>query len=98
MKLSRAKSTTEKVKLVGSLRPGDLAPVAPSVNEPRTGMSMGEHQAITTRRWSITREAQDETALASHQNLARAYDHGPVDDPTTPFRGLTRAQSLRADT
>ena len=98
MKLSRSKSVAEKVKLVGSLRPGDLAPVAPSVNEPRTGMSMGEHQAITTRRWSITREAQDEIALASHQNLARAYDDGLFDDLITPFRGLTRDQSLRADT
>ncbi|WP_022916980.1 acetyl-CoA C-acetyltransferase [Ruania albidiflava] len=98
MKLSRSKSVAEKVKLVGSLRPGDLAPVAPSVNEPRTGMSMGEHQAITTRRWSITREAQDEVALASHQNLARAYDDGLFDDLITPFRGLTRDQSLRPDT
>ena len=98
IKLSRAKTLGQRVKLVGSLRPGDLAPVAPSVNEPRTGMSMGEHQAITTRRWGITREAQDELALASHQNLARAYDDGLFDDLITPYRGLTRDQSLRADT
>ena len=52
---------------------------------------MGEHQALTTAQWEITREAaQDEVALASHQNLAAAYDAGFFDDLVTPFRGLTR--------
>ena len=36
----------------------------PQNSEPRTGLSMGEHQAITTREWGITREAQDELAAA----------------------------------
>lgn len=42
---------------------------APSNGEPRTGLSMGEHQAITALEWGITREAQDELAASSHQNL-----------------------------
>lgn len=98
LRLSRAKTVPERLKLVGQLRPADLAPVAPNVNEPRTGLSMGEHQAITTREWNISRQAQDEVALASHQNLAKAYDEGFFDDLITPYRGLTRDQSLRGDT
>ena len=46
----------------------------------------------------ITREAQDELALASHRNLAAAYDAGFFDDLITPYRGLTRDANLRADT
>src|SRR5438132_11526695 len=59
---------------------------------------MGEHQALTTPQWKITREAQDELALASHRNLAEAYDRGFFDDLVTPYRGLTRDGNLRADT
>jgi len=98
LRLSRAKTVPERLKLVGQLRPSDLAPVAPNVNEPRTGLSMGEHQAITTRQWGITREAQDEVALASHRNLDKAYANGFFDDLLTPYRGLVRDQSLRSDT
>ncbi|WP_156253158.1 acetyl-CoA C-acetyltransferase [Pseudactinotalea terrae] len=98
IKLSRAKTVPQRLQLLAGLRPGDLVPVAPDVAEPRTGLSMGEHQALTTRQWGITREAQDEIALASHHNLAAAYDRGFFDDLLTPYRGLTRDESLRADT
>ncbi len=98
LKLSRAKTVPQRLQLLAGLRPGDLVPVAPDVAEPRTGLSMGEHQALTTREWGITREAQDEVALASHRNLAAAYERGFFDDLLTPYRKLTRDESLRADT
>jgi acetyl-CoA C-acetyltransferase len=72
-------------------------PAIPANVEPRTGMSMGEHQAVTTLEWGITREAQDELAAASHHNLAAAYDRGFFDDLVTPFLGLSRDQNLRPD-
>ena len=53
-----------RLKALGGLRPGQLVPAIPQNSEPRTGLSMGEHQAITTREWGITREAQDELAAA----------------------------------
>jgi acetyl-CoA C-acetyltransferase len=59
---------------------------------------MGEHQAITTREWGVTREEQDEIALKSHQNLAAAYDSGFQDDLVIPFLGLERDHNLRPDT
>ena len=94
---SHAKTFGARVKAFASVRPSDLAPLTPATDEPRTGLSMGEHQAITTARWGITREAQDEIALASHEHLAAAWDAGFFDDLVTPFRGLVRDQNLRAD-
>lgn len=68
---------------------------APKNGEPRTGLSMGEHAAITALEWGISRQAQDELAAASHQKLAAAYDEGFFDDLMTPFLGLERDQNLR---
>ena len=98
LKASRAKSVLERIKPFLALNPSDLMPVPPTVNEARTGLSMGESQAITTRRWGITREAQDELTLASHQNLARAWDSGFFDDLVTGYLGVTRDTVLRPDT
>ncbi len=97
VKVNAAKSTTDKVKLLAHLRPSHLAPDIPRNAEPRTGLSMGDHAAITARKWGITREAQDELTVASHQNLAAAYDRGFFDDLVTPYLGLSRDQNLRPD-
>ncbi len=95
---SHAKDTMGRVKAFAKIRPGHLAPDAPRTDEPRTGLSMGEHQAVTTARWGITREAQDAVAAASHHHLAAAYDRGFFDDLVTGYRGLARDQILRPDT
>ncbi|HEY5518076.1 MAG TPA: acetyl-CoA C-acetyltransferase [Cellulomonas sp.] len=97
LELSRARTAGQKLAAVARIRPKDLAPSAPRVIEPRTGLTMGEHQALTTAQWGITRAAQDGLALASHTRLAAAYDAGFFDDLLTPFRGLTRDQNLRVD-
>lgn len=96
--LSRARTTKQKIAAVAKIRPRDLAPNAPNTGEPRTGLSMGEHQALTTAQWKITRESQDELAYNSHRNLAAAYDRGFFDDLLTPYRGLSKDSNLRADT
>jgi acetyl-CoA C-acetyltransferase len=96
--LSRARTPKQKLAAVSRLRPRDLAPNAPTTGEPRTGLSMGEHQALTTAAWGVTREAQDELAYNSHANLAAAYERGFFEDLMTPYRGLTRDANLRADT
>jgi acetyl-CoA C-acetyltransferase len=98
LRLGRARSTADRAKALAALRPTDLGVVTPAATEPRTGLSMGEHMAITAAQWKIGREAQDELALASHRNLAAAYDRGFFDDLMTPFLGLTRDQNLRPDT
>ena len=94
---SAARSTADRLKALAAIRPADLAPVPPRNGEPRTGLSMGEHMALTAAQWGITREAQDELALASHQHLAASYDAGFHDDLVTGYRGLSRDQNLRGD-
>jgi acetyl-CoA C-acetyltransferase len=98
LELSRARSVGARVKAVAKLRPTQLVPETPQNAEPRTGLSMGEHAALTAKEWGIGREESDELALASHQRLASAYDRGFFDDLLTPYLGLTRDQNLRPDT
>jgi len=97
LEANRAKSLGGRLKALAGLRPTQLIPAIPANVEPRTGLSMGEHQAITGNEWGISREAQDELAAASHRNLSAAYDRGFMDDLVTGFLGLTRDQNLRPD-
>jgi acetyl-CoA C-acetyltransferase len=98
LELNRARSVTERVGTVTKLRPGHVVPAIPRNQEPRTGLSMGEHQARTGAEWGVTREEQDELAAASHRNLAAAYERGWQDDLLTPYLGLERDENLRPDT
>src|ERR671935_1807065 len=62
LEANRTRSVPGRLKLLGHLRPHHIVPDIPRNAEPRTGMSMGEHQAITTKRMGISREDQDELA------------------------------------
>jgi acetyl-CoA C-acetyltransferase len=97
IRLSSARTVQQRLKALGGLRPGHVVPDIPRNAEPRTGLSMGDHAAITAEKWEIGRQAQDELAVASHRNLAAAYDRGFFDDLVTPYLGLTRDQNLRPD-
>ncbi|HEU4703961.1 MAG TPA: acetyl-CoA C-acetyltransferase [Conexibacter sp.] len=94
---NRERSTQGRLKQLLRVRPQHLAPAIPRNEEPRTGLSMGEHQARTAAEWGVTREAQDELAMRSHLNLAAAYERGFQDDLITPYLGLERDQNLRPD-
>ncbi|KGI66357.1 acetyl-CoA acetyltransferase [Mycolicibacterium rufum] len=94
--LRRAKSNVDRLKLVGKL-PAALGVEIPVNSEPRTGMSMGEHAAVTAKEMGVKRVDQDELAAASHRNMAAAYDRGFFDDLVSPFLGLYRDNNLRAD-
>ena len=99
LELSRARSVGARLRAAAKLRPTQaFRPEIPRNAEPRTGMSMGEHAAITAAQWGIGRVEQDELALASHRNLAEAYQQGFFDDLVTPYLGLNRDQNLRPDT
>lgn len=96
LSLRRAKSNTDRLKLVGKL-PAALGVEIPTNGEPRTGLSMGDHAAITAKAMGIKRVDQDELAAASHQKMAAAYERGFFDDLVTPFLGVYRDNNLRAD-
>ncbi len=98
LKASYARKPVDRIKAFAKVRPADLAPVPPAVVEPRTGLSMGESQAQTTQKWGISREDQDALTLASHQNLAKAWDSGFFDDLVTPFLKVAKDKILRPET
>ncbi|MFD9878291.1 acetyl-CoA C-acetyltransferase [[Kitasatospora] papulosa] len=91
----RARSTGARLKALAAVRPGHLVPDIPRNAEPRTGLSMGEHAAVTARKWGVAREDQDLLAATSHQRLAAAYERGFLDDLVVPYLGLERDQNLR---
>jgi acetyl-CoA C-acetyltransferase len=97
LEANRAKDLKGRLAALAKVRPGHVVPAIPQNGEPRTGLSMGEHAALTALEWQIGREEQDALAAASHQRLAAAYDAGFLDDQVTPFRGLERDQNLRPD-
>ena len=94
--LRRSTSNLDRLKLVGRL-PAALGVEIPTNGEPRTGLSMGEHAAVTAKKMGVKRVEQDQLAAASHRNMAAAYDRGFFDDLVTPFLGLYRDNNLRAD-
>jgi len=98
MRAGRARTTGQRLAALAAIRPRHLRPLTPAVTEPRTGLSMGEHQALTTAAWGISRADQDALALHSHRALARAWDEGFFADLVTPFAGVERDGIMRPDT
>ncbi len=97
LEVNRAKSNSQRLRALSRIRPQHVVPAIPRNAEPRTGLSMGEHAAITAREWGIGRPEQDELAAASHRKLTAAYEDGFLDDLVTPYLGLERDQNLRPD-
>lgn len=96
--LSRARSFGERLGVFKGFSFGELKPISPSVNEPRTGLSMGQHCELMAREWGITRKNQDALALKSHLNAAAAYEDGFHDDLVVPHAGIVRDNNVRPDT
>jgi acetyl-CoA C-acetyltransferase len=95
LQANREKTTMGRVKQLTKVRPGHIVPEVPRNEEPRTGMSMGEHCAIMATEWGIGRDEQDELTIRSHDNLAAAYERGFMDDLVDPYLGLERDQNMR---
>lgn len=98
----RAKTFGEKLKLFSKLRPRDFIPHAPSAVEFSTGLRMGDSGEQMARDHGITRQAQDEFALRSHQLAHKAWEEGKLDGEVMhanvpPFKDtLIRDENIRA--
>jgi acetyl-CoA C-acetyltransferase len=97
LQANREKSTVGRLKHLARVRPSHIVPAIPRNEEPRTGLSMGEHCAIMASEWGISREEQDELAVRSHRKLGAAYERGFMDDLVAPYIGLERDQNMRPD-
>ncbi|MFK7978450.1 MAG: acetyl-CoA C-acyltransferase [Saprospiraceae bacterium] len=75
-KAQRIKTMMDNLKFVFSLRPSDFAPERPQVAEYTTDRVMGQDCDIMAASFGITREAQDEFAVRSHQLAAKAHEEG----------------------
>jgi acetyl-CoA C-acetyltransferase len=95
--LGRARNFKSKLSVFKGFGPKELAPVPPSVNEPRTLMSMGQHCELMAKTWSVDRAAQDELALASHNNATAAYNNSFYDDLLVPCEGVLKDNNVRSD-
>jgi acetyl-CoA C-acetyltransferase len=97
VEVQNAKSLGDKLAAFKGFSPGELAPQPPSVNEPRTGLSMGQHTELMAQEWKIARAEQDQLAFESHKKAAAAYGSGYMDDLVVPFAGVFRDNNLRED-
>lgn len=98
LRTARARTFGERMSTWSSFKFKYLKPMPPSVGEPRTGLSMGQHCEEMVKEWGVSREAQDALALASHKNAAAAWQSGFFSDLVVPFQGLDRDNNVRGDT
>src|SRR5260370_14009323 len=59
---------------------------------------MGQHAEQMAQAWGISRQKQDQWAVASHHKAAQAYAAGFFDDLVVPYHGVARDNNLREDT
>lgn len=97
IKASRMKSPGQMLSLLKGLKLKDLAPEAPAIAEFSTGEVMGHSSDRLAARFGVTREAQDEFALRSHQNAAKGHDSGFLTQEVVPVNGETRDNGIKGD-
>jgi acetyl-CoA acyltransferase len=102
---SQAKTMGDRLHSLRGLRPADLPPVAPSITETSTGLSMGQSAELMAKLNGISRSDQDAWALRSHRNAAAAWQDGRLAEEVGPVyivddggRAVTRDNHIRPDT
>jgi acetyl-CoA C-acetyltransferase len=83
-----AKTLGQKAAAVAKFRPGYLAPVIgimKGLTDPNVGLLMGQTAENLAYRFGISRTEQDEYAVRSHQRVARAQDHGWLNEIVPVF-------------
>ncbi len=97
-------TTQDYIDLVGKLMPiSDILPRQPKIAERTTGEVMGQSAERMAKRNEISRQAQDEFAVRSHQRAAAAVAAGKFDDEIVPVqtpegKWIHADGLLRADT
>jgi len=100
---ARAKTTGQKLQFVSKFRPGLLAPHAPGIKEPTTGLTMGQSGDLMAREFKITREEQDKFAVESHLKAHAAWERGFYKTHVVPVatpegKVIDRDTDIRGDT
>ena len=102
---SKAKTLTQRLSVFSRVRPKDLVPVSPAIAEPSTGETMGQSAEKMAKENGISRQAQDEVALRSHERAAAATADGRLTAEIAPWLGgrnfdepVTADNGIRLDT
>lgn len=95
---SRARTLTDRLKVLAKLRPQHLKPWQYGIEEPSTGLTMGQHQEITVKEWGIGRRQQDQIAFDSHMKAHAGTKDGRLTAEIHPLNGVAEDQIIRADT
>ncbi len=93
-----AKTFGPRLRLLAQLRPWDFKPTAPDIEEPSTGLSMGEHTELMVKEWNIPREEHDEIAYRSHMNAHQATQDGRLKAEIHPLDGIDHDLFIRPTT
>lgn len=98
IRMAKARTVAQKVKLLATFRPGFLAPQAPSPKEPSTGLTMGQHCELMAQEFCVTRAQQDGIALKSHQQAMVGRERGILQKQILPLGEVTEDNLIRGDT
>lgn len=101
IRLSKARTLGQRLKLLAGIRPGDLLPELPSSEDLTTGLTMGHACENMAQRFGVTREAADAYALRSHQGAAAAWKAGSYSDVMAvdvAGASVSRDDAIREDT
>jgi len=81
---SKARSLGARLGVLARVRPRDLVPVTPAISEPSTGRTMGQSAEKMAKENGISREAQDQFAVRSHQLAAAGAADGRLTAEIAP--------------
>jgi len=93
-----AQDPTAALTALKSLTPGDYVLPTKGYANRITGRTMGDHMEETAKAWQVSREAQDDWALKSHQRSVTGWEGGFFDNLVIPLPELARDANPRADT
>jgi acetyl-CoA acyltransferase len=93
VKLNKAKSPAQRIALLSEFSASAWVPKPPSVSEPLTGLTMGEHSEIMAKKNGISREEQDSFAARSHHRAAAAQEGGIFAEEIVPVWAPPKYQS-----
>ncbi len=98
VEINSAKTLMDKAKWLGKIRLSQLKPETPSISEPSTGLTMGEHCEIMAKEWQVDQHAQDEIAYRSHQQAYKATEDGRLKAEIYPLNGIDSDNIIRPHT
>jgi acetyl-CoA acyltransferase len=100
MALAKAKSAWQRLRAIGKFRPSDFAPLIAiklGLTDPVAGMMMGDTAEKLAREYHISRDEQDQFALASHRKAAQAWEENRFANEVMTLYPERKTKVLDAD-